>query len=491
MSSERTSHDELDTKIMRSSAWAVFGFGGQNVLSLITTIVLARLLVPADFGLVSLTVTLLAVAHLAQESGLGAALIVYKGELRKAAASVLVFSPIVGLAMYSVIFALSPLLADVFHTPRLTEVLRVTALIVPLRGLAIMPQALLQRAMLFAPVAGMEIAGGIAQALTAIVLAIAGAGVWSLVAGQIAAAFAQLVVAWWFAPFRPSPREADWHTLRTLARFGRHVGAANIINYGNATAEGVVIGRVLGTKPLGYYSVASRLAQMPVNVLGNILGRGVYAAMAQINDDLEGVKRIWLTNLQRVALLTVPSSIGIVFVAKPLVDVLLGSKWTAAIVPLQILTLNGIVRTFSATSGEVFQALHRAQYRVYVEVAHLVLVVPALVIGAKVDGIVGVAVAVVLVNVATGLPVLVVLMRLLNASLGELVASIGRPAIGWVLMTAALALTVPLVDDLSSIASLIALVVVGGGLYAVAVALFARDLVRSMWLSLRGTSTSG
>jgi hypothetical protein len=100
-------------------------------------------------------------------------------------------------------------------------------------------------------------------------------------------------------------------------------------------------------------------------------------------------------------------------------------------------------------------------------------------------------VAVVLVNVATGLPVLVVLMRLLNASLGELVASIGRPAIGWVLMTAALALTVPLVDDLSSIASLIALVIVGGGLYAIAVALFARDLVRSMWLSLRGTSTSG
>ena len=122
---------------------------------------------------------------------------------------------------------------------------------------------------------------------------------------------------------------------------------------------------------------------MPVNVLGNILGRGVYAAMAQINDDVEGVKRIWLTNLQRLALLSVPSSIGIVFVARPLVDVMLGSTWKAAIVPLQILTLNGIVRTFSATSGEVFQALHRAQYRVYVEVAHFVLVVPALIIGAK------------------------------------------------------------------------------------------------------------
>ena len=83
--------------------------------------------------------------------------------------------------------------------------------------------------------------------------------------------------------------------------------------------------------------------------------------------------------------------------------------------------------------------MHRAHYRVYVEVAHLVLVVPALVIGAKVHGIVGVATAVVLVNLATGLPVLVVLMRMLRVSARELVVAIGRPAIGWALMTAALA----------------------------------------------------
>ena len=104
MTDARTEHDELDTRIMRGSAWAVFGYGSTNVLSLVTTIVLARLLVPSDFGLVSLTLTLLAVAHLAQESGLGAALIVHKRDLRKAAASVFVFSPFVGLAMYSAIF---------------------------------------------------------------------------------------------------------------------------------------------------------------------------------------------------------------------------------------------------------------------------------------------------------------------------------------------------------------------------------------------------
>ena len=486
MSELHIDHDELDTKVMRSSAWALFGFGGTNVLSLVTTIVLARLLVPADFGLVSLTITLLAVAYLAQESGLGAALIIHKGDLRRAAASVLVFSPVVAAAMYSVIFAAAPLLSDLFHAPRLTAVLRVTALVVPLRGLAIMPRALLERSMLFAPIAGMEIAGGLAQAVTAVALAAAGAGVWSLVAGQLAAAFAQLTVAWWFTPLRPSPREAQWAVLRTLARFGRHVGAANIINYGNSAAEGVVIGRVLGTKPLGYYTLSSRLAQMPVQVLGNILGRGVYAAMAQISDDIAGVRRIWLTNLQRVALLSVPASIGIVFVARPLVEVMLGGTWKPAILPLQILTLNGILQTFSATAGEVFQALDRAHYRVYFEAAHFVLIVPALVIGAHVRGIGGVAAAVVIVNLATGIPVLLTVMRLLKVSRTELAKAIGRPAIGWAMMTAALAVSLPFLRDTSPLADLVVLVAVGTGLYVAGIALFARDLVSSMWRSLRG-----
>ena len=102
-----------------------------ELLSLVTTIVLARLLVPEDFGLVALTISLLAVVHLAQDSGLGAALVVYKGDLRHAAASVSVFSPIVALGMYMAVFALAPLLADIFNSPALTGVLRATALVSP------------------------------------------------------------------------------------------------------------------------------------------------------------------------------------------------------------------------------------------------------------------------------------------------------------------------------------------------------------------------
>jgi hypothetical protein len=136
---------ELDTKIMRSSAWAVLGYGGTHALSLVATIVLARLLVPADFGLVALSTAVLAVAYLAQESGLGAALVVHRGDLRPAAASAAIFSPLVAFGLYVAAFVASPFLADVFNEPRLSEVLRVTALVLIIRGFTIMPLALLQR----------------------------------------------------------------------------------------------------------------------------------------------------------------------------------------------------------------------------------------------------------------------------------------------------------------------------------------------------------
>ena len=491
MSEPTTSHDELDTKIMRSSAFAIVGFGGTNVLSLVTTIVLARLLTPADFGLVALTVSLLAFTHLVQESGLGAALVVHRGDLKRAAASAALFTPVVGLGLYVVCFAAAPVFANLFREPELTNVFRVAALILPLRGLAIVPLALLEREMRFGRITTIELAGGIAQTVVAISFAVAGAGVWSLVAGQLATGVVQLVVAWRLIPLRFSIRDGDRKTLRELMRYGRHVGLANVIDYGNASAEGIVVGRVLGAISLGYFSIAKRLASMPVEVLGNILGRGVFAAFARLHDDIDGSRRVWLANIQRLALVVMPATIGLVVVAEPLVLAILGEKWRPAVVPLQILALNCFVRVFSTTAGEAFQAQNRPKFRVYASTFHLVLIVPLLVLGSRWHGVNGAAAAVVCTNVLVGIPVIAVVMRMFRVTVAELLGSLLRPAIGWIAMTVALLAVRPVVADLAPALELAALVLVGAAVYGAAVALFAREIVVTMWSSLRGTRVPG
>jgi O-antigen/teichoic acid export membrane protein len=483
--------DELDTKLMRSTAWSVLGYGGNHVLSLVSMLVLARLLSPADFGLVALAFSVVAVAQIAQESGLGAALIVHRGDLRRAAASVSVFSPLAACGLYVLCFAAAPVAAHVFSEPELTKVLRIMALALVLRGFAIMPLSLLERQLRFGPITTIEIGAGVTQATIAIALGVAGAGVWSLVGGQLAFGLAQVLLAWVFAPLRPSPFEARRETLRELMRYGRHVGLANLINYGNANAPTVVVGRALGATILGYYSVAVRLASMPVNVIGNILGRGVFAALSRVQDDPARFRRIWLENIQRLALLSTPAAIGLAIVAEPLVVTLLGEKWRPVVVPLQILALNGILRTFSATAGEVFQALHRPKLRVYSECGYLALIVPGLVIGSHVGGLDGAAVGVVVVNIVFGVALLAAIMRLLEVSVGELAHAILRPALGWTLLAVSLLALRPMADQLSSSLTLLALVIVGCVVYGAGVALFARDIVMTMWLSLRGARTSG
>jgi O-antigen/teichoic acid export membrane protein len=483
--------DDLDTKILRSSAWAVLGYGGTQALSFLTMLVLARLLAPEDFGVVALAIAIIAVAQVAQESGMGAALIVHRGDLRRAAASVSVFSPLMACGLYLSCFAAAPVFAEIFDEPELTSVLRAMALALVLRGLAIMPLSLLQREMRFRSITVIELGGGLAQAATAIALGLSGAGVWSLVAGQLALGVVQLVLAWCFTPLRPSPFEARRETLGRLMRFGRHVGIANLINYGNANAEGLVVGRVLGATALGYYTIASRHATMPVKVIGNILGRGVFPALSRVHDDPVRFRRIWLDNVQRLALLSTPAAIGLALVAEPFVITFLGEKWRPAVVPLQILALNGIVRTFSATAGEVFQALQKPKLRVYSECAYLVLIVPAVAVGAHWHGLEGAAAAVVLVNVAFGVSLLAGIMNLLHVAARELAEALLRPAAGWALLAASLLMLRPMVDEFSSAFALFALVSVGAVVYTVVVALFARKIVVTMWLSLRGARTSG
>lgn len=480
-------HRELDTKIMRSSAWAVLGFGGTNVLALVTTAVLARFLVPEEFGVVTLATALIAVAHLAQESGMGAALVVHRGDMAKALATATVYSPAVGIVLSGITVGAAPLLERAFATDGLSPVLQGMAASLLLRGITVAPLALLEREMRFGPITAVDLAGGIAQTAVSIGLAVGGAGVWALVGGQIAFAGAQAAVAIGAAPVRPRLRDADWSTFRSMSAFGRHVAIANVVSYGNQNAERIVTGRMLGTGPLGYYGIVARLAALPDRTIGNILGRGVFPAMARLRDDEQGFRRVWLENVQRLALLSVPTTIGVIVLAEPLILTMLGDDWRAAIVPLQILAASGLVRAYAMTGGEVFMAKERPRYRIVNEVAYLVLIIPSLIVGAHFGELEGVAIGVAATNVVVSMGVLATVMRLTRTSLSTFLAAIAPAAVGWAVLAATLLLLRGLLlDALPSWAALVLLVLAGASAYLVTVWLVARDIVVTMWTSLRG-----
>ena len=174
---------KLDSRIMRGSAWVAVSYGGRNVVSLLTTLALVRLLEPKAFGLVALAWTVLVVTDQVQNAGAAAALVYRRHDVERAAASAFVFIVCSSTVLFGLAMVLSPVFASLFHTPDLTNVLRAMSLLLITRAFGTIPLALLERNIDFRTRSVCELTGAFSQAAVSLTLAFTGFGVWSIVFG--------------------------------------------------------------------------------------------------------------------------------------------------------------------------------------------------------------------------------------------------------------------------------------------------------------------
>jgi O-antigen/teichoic acid export membrane protein len=354
------------------------------------------------------------------------------------------------------------------------------ALILVLRALAGAPAALIERELRFDRRAKGELAGTITQALVSVVLALAGAGVWSLVAGQLASQAAQLIALWVLAPFRPSPTDARWATLRELGKFGRHVTASNILGLVTDNADNAVIGRLLGATSVGLYNLAWRLANLPAIEIAFIVSRVTFPVYSTVREDLAAFRTVFRATVRRVAFLAVPVSIGILVAAKPIVIAVFGERWSGAIAPLQILAVFGIVRTVSGVTGSVFQAAHRPQLNYQIGVWHAVVLFAMLYALAPTYGVKGVAWAEVVAAVSSLIPSYFFTLRMLQLPLRDLAADLLKPAVATLAVAVSLLLVRTQITSLPPVALLLVLVAIGVAVYGVSLATIGRSELRTV-----------
>jgi O-antigen/teichoic acid export membrane protein len=473
----------LDHVILRSSAWVALSWGGRNVLSMFGAIVLARLLDPRAFGLVAIAATITTVLDYIQESGVGAALIQRKHDVKQAAASALLWSSCAGLLLGGLCFASAPLLARGFGAPGATNVIRAMSLFLVIRGVSIGPGSLLDREMNFRSRTVGELAAGFAQLGISVGLALAGFGVWSLVIGQLVATALQSAILWVLAPWRPHPRDASISVLREMLRYGRFVSLGNILGLVNRTLDNLVVGRMLGAPALGVYSMAYRLGDFPTGVVGYIVGRVMFPAYSRVQDDLAAFRNAFVQNLERVALLALPTSVALFVYAEPIVSVLLGGKWLAAVAPLRILAIYTIVRSFVSPTGAVFQGAGKPHLVPLWALPQSVLFPISLVVLVPRFGVSGAAVAVLVSFSASAVPAFRACLRLLDLRLAVIVSRLMPLVVASVLMGAAMELTLRL--NISPAASLAAGVLLGTAVYGASVVLLARPLLSAVYSGFR------
>jgi O-antigen/teichoic acid export membrane protein len=478
---------ELDGVIVRSVGWLGLSLGGSQALSVLSMLILARLLEPKAFGLVAVAWIIIGVLQELQDSGMASALIYRRKDIERAAGSALVFAPVTGLVLCGLGAIAAPYLAHLIGDAHATNVIRTLLLVVLIRSFSIAPWAILERNMNYKAKAKIDFATASVQAIVAIGLAFSGAGVWSLVVGQLSGTAAGVAVVWLLVPWRPSPRQADFRILRELLRYGRWVGSARSLNVVNRTLDNFVVARLLGTTSLGFYALAFRLADMPVSLLGGILGRVMFPVYSLLQDDLDSVRRVFVQYFQRVALVLLPISVGLLIDAKPIVLALLGEKWLSAVTPLQILAVWALVRSFVSPSGSVFDGRGKPHLALFFLVPGTGVLLLLLLLLVPRFGVSGAAAAQAIAISTIGIPSLLLALRMIQLSPLALARAIGPSALCSAVLAATLLLLTGMVDSLTPVLALLALVSTGLAVYLVSTAIFARSVIMPMWWSIRGT----
>ena len=316
-------------------------------------LVLVRFVDPKAFGVVALSFTALYVLSTMQDSGLGAALVHRRGDVTDAAATVFVFSAATGLALYVTAFFGAPFVARAFHTDESDAgAPRARQSYFPLHSLSTVPSALLERAVHYRPRTVSDLSAAFVQAGVSITLAVLGAGVWALVLGHLAAGIVSTTVLWMLCPTRPDPRRASVATARSLMRYGRFITAGNLLTIAGGSIDNITVARLMNAASLGFYTIAYRVTELPVLVIGSIVGRVMFPIYSIVREDVAIVRRAYLQNLQRVALLSIPVSVGMAVGAKPLVRVLLGDRWLPSVHALQVLAIFAVIRSLDRPGRE-------------------------------------------------------------------------------------------------------------------------------------------
>lgn len=423
--------------VVSGTRWVALGQFSTQVTRLAVSIVLARLLEPADFGLLAAAMVVVMFLDLFKDLGTGMAVIQRPVVTDGLLSAVFVVNLAIGVVLAGALAVASPLFAALLDEPRSVDVLRAMAPAVLLSSCGHVHQALLRRQMAFARIARISVGATIVGGGLSIVLAAAGGGVWALVAGTVAVSAISTVLTWWSSGWRPG-RDPDWRAFREVAGFGVNVSAADFLEFLVFHADKVVVARYVGERGLGFYSFAQRLLMYPVMSFTNVVTEVLFPALARHQDDDAKVVEAYLRASAAVALVTVPAMVGAAIIARPLVLTTLGPKWEPVVPLVWILAPVGALESVRLTCRTLFVVKGRADLLLRWSLVSTGAVMAGYLVGVQ-WGLTGIAGAYAAVVAALTYPEFALALRLVGLRVRSLVGALRTCLLATAVMAAAVA----------------------------------------------------
>ena len=365
----------LTHRTVAGMLWMVYGKVAFAILQLVILGVLARLLSPADFGVVSAAAVVIGFSAIVSQLGLGPAL-VQRSELEtRHIETAFTASVVLSLFLGALIYFGASVAAEFLRMPKVTPVLHVLAWIFPLQGLQTVASSLMSRELRFRWLANLDvITYAIGYGVVGIAGALLGWGVWALVAAQMSQSLLKTAVLLTQHPpqFQQS---TDPKAFRELMYFGGGFTAARVANYIALNGDNMTVGRFLGPAALGYYGRAYSLMSAPAYGFGTVLDAVLFPAMAKVQDDPVRLSAAYRRGVALIALLVLMPSLVIILLAPEVIHVALGPRWSAVVPPFQILAIGMLFRTSYKMSDSVTRSTGAVYRRAWRQAFYAVLVV--------------------------------------------------------------------------------------------------------------------
>ncbi len=387
---------------------------------MVRILVLARVLSPADFGLMAMVLVFINFAQTYTDLGISAAIVHRQDATAEQLASLYWTNVATGILTFLFTWLATPLITQVFHEPRLVPLLRAAAVAFIIGGATAQFETLLLRDLRFRLLAFPEITSSLASLLLGVTLALSGFGVWSLVLafiGGVAVESAALLLLG-FSAYRPLLhfRASD---LKAYLQFGLYQMGERLMNCFSARIDQILIARLLGAQALGYYVFAFNLSYRPIWRINPLITRIAFPLFAKVQDDRERLRRGYLRMINVLTTINAPLLIGLASVAPLLVPVVFGSKWMPSVILIQLLSLSGLQRSIFAPIGTLQNAKGRADLGFKWHSMLCAASVPLIYAGAKWNGVVGVAGILMVLPLALGIPFYFLMLRPLIGRCGS------------------------------------------------------------------------
>jgi O-antigen/teichoic acid export membrane protein len=464
------SEDAPGPRLGVAATRGVFWVGGaqvfRQILGLITSVVLARLLAPTDFGLIALAYVFIELGQVFADFGVGAAVIQAKDVTRKVLSSAFWANVVVGCALMVIMLGAAPAVGYVYTDSRVAWVLASLSLTLLFSGMVVVPRATLYKDLRFNLAVKAQMIGSLVGAAVAISMAWFGMGVWSLVAQPICGSIITLTLTLRYARWRPY-WEYSWNDIRGLAKFSADVLGMSVVGHINNNADKLLVGKFLGNASLGFYSLAFQLMLYPMTHVASVIMRVLFPTLSALQDDLPRFRNAYLKATAAIALITFPLMIGLLIVSRDFVEVVFGDKWLPMVPVLQVLCLVGMGKSVATTVGAVYLSTAHTRENFYIALVMLPLSVGAFVIGLR-WGIVGVAAGYAAVALAFIYIYLGIAFRVIRLTFREFHAAIIRPFVGSLVMAMAVLFVQQLLYGREEVAAVVRLaisVAVGAGVY--------------------------